>query len=131
MTGLDQDNMQKNLTCKNYKESQKNVISLGFVLIFVNFIFLLLGALLFTYATKYNIDIPVVDGKIKRNAQVRLLRDDVVIVEGKISSLKRFKDDAKEVATGFECGIGIENYNDIKAGDVIEAFEIEEVAAKL
>ncbi len=65
MTGLDQDNMQKNLTCKNYKESQKNVISLGFVLIFVNFIFLLLGALLFTYATKYNIDIPVVDGKIK------------------------------------------------------------------
>ena len=73
----------------------------------------------------------VVDGKIKRNAQVRLLRDDVVIVEGKISSLKRFKDDAKEVASGFECGIGIENYNDIKAGDVIEAFEIEEVAAKL
>ena len=65
MTGLDQDNMQKNLACKNYKESQKNVISLGFVLIFVNFIFLLLGALLFTYATKYNIDIPVVDGKIK------------------------------------------------------------------
>ncbi|MCD6292515.1 MAG: translation initiation factor IF-2, partial [Deltaproteobacteria bacterium] len=73
----------------------------------------------------------VVDGKIKRNAQVRLLRDDVVIVEGKISSLKRFKDDAKEVATGFECGIGIENYNDVKAGDVIEAFEIEEIAAKL
>jgi translation initiation factor IF-2 len=73
----------------------------------------------------------VVDGKIKRNAQIRLLRDDVVIVEGKISSLKRFKDDAKEVATGFECGIGIENYNDVKAGDVIEAFEIEEIAAKL
>ncbi|MCD6533705.1 MAG: translation initiation factor IF-2 [Deltaproteobacteria bacterium] len=73
----------------------------------------------------------VVDGKIKRNAQIRLLRDDVVIVEGKISSLKRFKDDAKEVAAGFECGIGIENYNDVKAGDVIEAFEIEEIAAKL
>ena len=73
----------------------------------------------------------VVDGKVKRNAQVRLLRDDVVIVEGKISSLKRFKDDVKEVATGFECGIGIENYNDIKAGDVIEAFVIEAVAAKL
>lgn len=53
------------------------------------------------------------------------------IVEGKISSLKRFKDDAKEVASGFECGIGIENYNDIKAGDVIEAFVMEEVAAKL
>ncbi|MEA1922974.1 MAG: translation initiation factor IF-2 [Pseudomonadota bacterium] len=73
----------------------------------------------------------VVDGKIKRNAQIRLLRDDIVIVEGKISSLKRFKDDAKEVASGFECGIGIENYNDVKAGDVIEAFEIEEIAAKL
>ncbi len=73
----------------------------------------------------------VVDGKVKRNAQVRLLRDDVVIVEGKISSLKRFKDDVKEVTTGFECGIGIENYNDIKAGDVIEAFVMEEVAAKL
>ena len=73
----------------------------------------------------------VIDGKVKRNADIRLLRDDVVIVEGKISSLKRFKDDAKEVASGFECGIGIENYNDIKAGDVIEAFTLEEVAAKL
>ncbi|HIE08009.1 MAG TPA: translation initiation factor IF-2 [Desulfarculaceae bacterium] len=73
----------------------------------------------------------VIDGKVKRNADIRLLRDDVVIVEGKISSLKRFKDDAKEVASGFECGIGIENYNDIKAGDVIEAFVMEEVAAKL
>ena len=65
MTGLDQDNMQKNLTCKNYKESQKNVISLGIVLIFVNFIFLFLGALLFTYAAKFNVEIPVIDGKIK------------------------------------------------------------------
>ncbi|MBN2791462.1 MAG: translation initiation factor IF-2 [Desulfuromonadales bacterium] len=73
----------------------------------------------------------VIDGKMKRNAQVRLLRDDVVIVEGKISSLKRFKDDAKEVASGFECGIGIENYNDIKPGDVIEAYVVEAVAAKL
>ncbi len=73
----------------------------------------------------------VIDGKVKRNANIRLLRDDVVIVEGKISSLKRFKDDAKEVASGFECGIGIENYNDIKAGDVIEAFAMEEVAATL
>ena len=73
----------------------------------------------------------VIDGKMKRNAEVRLLRDDVVIVEGKISSLKRFKDDAKEVASGFECGIGIENYNDIKPGDVIEAFIVEAVAAKL
>lgn len=73
----------------------------------------------------------VIDGKMKRNSQVRLLRDDVVIVEGKISSLKRFKDDAKEVVSGFECGVGIENYNDIKPGDVIEAFVIEAVAAKL
>ncbi len=73
----------------------------------------------------------VIDGKVKRNADIRLLRDNVVIVEGKISSLKRFKDDAKEVASGFECGIGIENYNDIKAGDVIEAFTMEEVAATL
>ncbi len=73
----------------------------------------------------------VIDGKVKRNADIRLLRDNVVIVEGKISSLKRFKDDAKEVASGFECGIGIENYNDIKAGDVIEAFVMEEVAATL
>jgi len=65
MTGLDQDNMQKNLTCKTIKESQKNVVSLGFILIFVNFIFLFLGALLFTYAAKFNIDIPIVDGKTK------------------------------------------------------------------
>jgi len=65
MTGLDQDNMQKNLTCKNQKESQKNIISLGIVLIFVNFIFLFLGALLFTYATKFNIEIPVVAGETK------------------------------------------------------------------
>ena len=65
MTGLDQDNMQKNLTCKNQKESQKNIISLGIILIFVNFIFLFLGALLFTYATKFNIEIPVVAGKTK------------------------------------------------------------------
>jgi Na+/proline symporter len=65
MTGLDQDNMQKNLTCKNLRESQKNVISLGLVLIPVNLIFLFLGALLFTYANFYQVEIPVVDGKIK------------------------------------------------------------------
>ena len=65
MTGLDQDNMQKNLTCKNFKESQKNVISLGFVLVFINFIFLLLGVLLFAYAEKFGVDIPMIDGKIK------------------------------------------------------------------
>jgi len=65
MTGLDQDNMQKNLTCKNIKESQKNVVSLGFILIFINFIFLFLGVLLFAYADKFGISIPEVDGKIK------------------------------------------------------------------
>lgn len=72
----------------------------------------------------------VVDGKVQRNAEVRLIRDGIVIHEGKISSLKRFKDDAKEVAKGFECGIGIENYNDLKEGDVIEAFKMEEVERK-
>ncbi|MDP8254277.1 MAG: translation initiation factor IF-2 [Candidatus Alcyoniella australis] len=68
----------------------------------------------------------VIDGKMLRNAQVRLVRDGTVIYEGKISSLKRFKDDAREVATGFECGIGLESYNDIKDGDHIECFKIEE-----
>ncbi len=69
----------------------------------------------------------VTDGKVERNAQVRLVRDGIVIHEGLISSLKRFKDDAREVARGFECGIGLENYNDVKEGDVIEAFKMVEV----
>ncbi len=73
----------------------------------------------------------VVDGKIERNAGVRVLRDGVVIYTGKISSLKRFKDDAKEVLTGYECGIGVENFNDIKVGDNLEAFVMDEVAATL
>ena len=73
----------------------------------------------------------VTDGKILRSASVRLLRDGKVVTQGKISSLKRFKEDAREVATGIECGIGIENYNDVKVGDVIEAFEIQEFATKL
>ncbi|MGZ3708096.1 MAG: translation initiation factor IF-2, partial [Bdellovibrionota bacterium] len=73
----------------------------------------------------------VIDGKITRGAQVRLLRESRVIYEGKLSSLKRFKDDAKEVATGFECGIGIENYNDLKPGDIIEAFQIEMITPEL
>ena len=67
------------------------------------------------------------DGKVVRNAEVRLVRDGIVIHEGKISSLKRFKDDAREVMQGYECGIGIENYNDIKEGDVIECFQMEEI----
>lgn len=69
----------------------------------------------------------VTNGKVVRNEQVRLVRDGIVIHEGKISSLKRFKDDAKEVAQGYECGIGIEKYNDIKEGDIIECFTMEEV----
>ena len=64
----------------------------------------------------------VTDGKISRNCKLRLLRDNVIIYEGAVGSLKRLKDDVKEVATGYECGIGIEGYNDIKEGDVIEAF---------
>ncbi len=73
----------------------------------------------------------VVDGKILRGASVRLLRDSRIIFEGKMSSLRRFKDDAKEVAQGFECGIGIENYNDLKPGDIIEAFQIEMIAGEM
>jgi translation initiation factor IF-2 len=73
----------------------------------------------------------VSDGKITRSARVRLLRDGVVVFTGRISSLKRFKDDAREVLKGYECGIGIENFNDVKVGDAIEAFEIVEEAATL
>ncbi|HPR24172.1 MAG TPA: translation initiation factor IF-2, partial [Bacillota bacterium] len=69
----------------------------------------------------------VTEGKVIRNAEIRLVRDGVVIHEGKISSLKRFKDDAKEVQQGFECGLGIENYNDLKEDDIIECFEIQEI----
>lgn len=72
----------------------------------------------------------VQEGKVVRNAEVRLVRDGIVIHEGKISSLKRFKDDAKEVNQGYECGIGIENYNDIKDGDVIECFHMVEIEVK-
>ncbi len=73
----------------------------------------------------------VTEGKILRSADVRVLRDNVVIHEGKIESLKRFKDDAREVAQGFECGIGIEKFNDIKEGDVIEAFQMEAVQRQI
>lgn len=72
----------------------------------------------------------VLEGKVERNAGVRLVRDGIVIHEGKISSLKRFKDDVKEVGKGYECGIGIENYNDIKDGDIIEAYKMVEVERK-
>ncbi|MCJ8501151.1 translation initiation factor IF-2 [Desulfatitalea alkaliphila] len=69
----------------------------------------------------------VTDGKIERGKLTRLLRDGVVIYDGKNSSLKRYKDDAKEVQSGYECGIGLENYNDIKVGDIIETYYIEEI----
>ncbi|MBQ8589852.1 MAG: translation initiation factor IF-2, partial [Firmicutes bacterium] len=72
----------------------------------------------------------VLEGKLHRNAHTRMVSDGIVVKEGKISSLKRFKDDAKEVAQGFECGIGIESYNDIKEGDIIEAFKMEEIERK-
>jgi len=69
----------------------------------------------------------VLSGKVERNAGVRVIRDNVVIHEGKLATLKRFKDDAKEVSKGFECGIQIENYNDIKEGDIIEVYVMEEI----
>ena len=69
----------------------------------------------------------VLTGKVERNAGVRVIRDNVVIHEGKLATLKRFKDDAKEVTKGFECGIPIENYNDIKEGDIIEVYVMEEI----
>ena len=69
----------------------------------------------------------VTDGKFIRNSLVRLLRDGRIVYEGKLGSLKRFKDDAKEVASGYECGLSIENFNDIKIGDVIEAYSIEQI----
>ncbi len=73
----------------------------------------------------------VTEGQVKRGSRVRLLRDDVVIHEGNLKTLRRFKDDVREVSNGYECGMAFENYEDIKAGDVIECFEIEEVAREL
>ena len=73
----------------------------------------------------------VTDGKIFRNNEVRVIRDGIVVYEGEIASLRRFKDDVKEVASGYECGIGIEKFNDIKVGDVIETFMMEAVAREL
>lgn len=69
----------------------------------------------------------VTDGSVSRNNSVRIVRDGIVIYEGQIESLKRFKDDAKEVAAGFECGMSVEKFNDIKEGDVFESFTMEEV----
>jgi translation initiation factor IF-2 len=73
----------------------------------------------------------VTEGKIERNARIRVVREGVVVYTGKISSLRRFKDDVKEVAAGFECGISIENYHDLKVGDTLEVFVMKEVAGVL
>ena len=73
----------------------------------------------------------VTRGQIVRNARARVVRDGVIVYDGRIGSLRRFKDDVREVAEGFECGIGIENFNDVKEGDVIEAYEVREVARQL
>ncbi len=69
----------------------------------------------------------VTDGSIKRNNPIRVLRDNVVIYEGELESLRRFKDDVQEVTKGYECGIGVKNYNDVRVGDQIEVFEVVEV----
>ncbi|MCI7224370.1 MULTISPECIES: translation initiation factor IF-2 [Fusobacterium] len=73
----------------------------------------------------------VVDGKVRNDSNIRILRNSIVVYEGKLSSLKRFKDDAKEVVVGQECGLGVENFNDIKEGDIVEAFEMVEVKRTL
>ncbi len=71
------------------------------------------------------------DGRIERNARMRVLREQVVVYDGKMGSLRRFKDDVKEVKSGFECGIGVENFNDLKVGDILEAYELKAVKATL
>ena len=73
----------------------------------------------------------VKEGKLKRSSKIRLIRDGIVIYSGDLGSLKRFKDDAKEVTTGFECGLNITNYNDVKIGDLVEAYEEVEVKKTL
>jgi translation initiation factor IF-2 len=73
----------------------------------------------------------VISGVIRRNAQLRLVRNGVDVWTGTVSSLKRFKEDRKEVKSGFECGIGLSGFNDIKVGDVIESFEIVSIAREL
>ena len=73
----------------------------------------------------------VKEGKLSRNAKVRVIRDGIVVYTGVLGSLKRFKDDAKEVISGQDCGLNIENYNDIKIGDVVEAYQIVEVKRTL
>jgi translation initiation factor IF-2 len=71
----------------------------------------------------------VLDGIMKRDAQVRVLRDGTIIYTSKLNSLKRFKDDANEVRAGYECGLGIANFNDVKVGDVLECFNVQKISA--
>jgi translation initiation factor IF-2 len=73
----------------------------------------------------------VLDGTIARNSKIRVIRDGVVVFTGELGSLKRFKDDVKEVQKGFECGLDIKNFNDIKVGDIVEAFKEVEVTRTL
>ena len=73
----------------------------------------------------------VLDGKVNRQTKVRVIRDGIVVHTGALGSLKRFKDDVKEVSAGFECGLNIENFNDIKVGDIIEGYTEKEVSRKL
>jgi translation initiation factor IF-2 len=73
----------------------------------------------------------VLDGKVSRNTKVRVIREGIVIHQGALGSLKRFKDDVKEVASGYECGLNIDNFNDIQVGDIIEGYDMIEVKAKL
>jgi translation initiation factor IF-2 len=73
----------------------------------------------------------VTDGLIRRDSKVRLMRDSVVVHEGQLGTLRRFKDDVREVQNGYECGIALENYNDIQVGDVVECYEVQEIARRL
>jgi translation initiation factor IF-2 len=73
----------------------------------------------------------VLDGRVERSGKVRVLRDQVVVYDGRIGSLRRFKDDVKEVKAGFECGIGVENFNDIKVNDILEVYQLLEVKPTL
>jgi translation initiation factor IF-2 len=73
----------------------------------------------------------VVEGRVERGAKVRLLRDQVVNYDGRINSLKRYKEDAKEVKAGFECGVSVENFNDVKISDILEVYELEEMKPQL
>ena len=73
----------------------------------------------------------VMEGTVYRNKPIRVLRDNVVIYEGELESLRRFKDDASDVRSGTECGIGVRNYNDVRAGDLIEVFDTKEIARSL